>query len=175
MLNRLFKSRPAKAAGEALYAAAARQARSPGFYLSKGVPDTREGRFELYSLHVILLLDRLKGQGEQADETAQILIETYIRGLDDAFRELGVGDTAVAKRVKKLAEAFYGRAKALQDAFAALPATDELRDVVARTVFEENAGAPDALTAYLVAARDSLSRHPLDPLLKGDVTWEVQP
>ncbi|MES2035599.1 MAG: ubiquinol-cytochrome C chaperone family protein, partial [Pseudomonadota bacterium] len=99
MLSRLFKPRPAKAAGEALYAAAARQARSPRFYAEMGVPDTREGRFEMYSLHVVLLLDRLKGQGPQADETAQILIETYIRGLDDAFREMGVGDTAVAKRV----------------------------------------------------------------------------
>ena len=31
-----------------------------------GAPDTREGRFELYSLHVILLLDRLKGEGAKA-------------------------------------------------------------------------------------------------------------
>ncbi|MBP7704926.1 MAG: ubiquinol-cytochrome C reductase, partial [Caulobacter sp.] len=70
MLNRLFKPRPAKVAGEALYSAAAAQARSPGFYCADGVADTREGRFELYSLHVILLLERLKGHGEQGDETA---------------------------------------------------------------------------------------------------------
>jgi len=172
MLHRLFKPRPAKAAGEALYAAAARQARSPAFYAVMGVPDTREGRFELYSLHVILLLDRLKGEGPQADETAQILIETYIRGLDDAFRELGVGDTAVAKRVKKLAEAFYGRAKAWQEAMALLPEQAELEAVVARTVFEGAEGDAKALTGYLVTTRDALSRQSLDRLLAGDVTWE---
>lgn len=172
MLNRLFKPRPAKTAGEALYAAAARQARSPRFYAEMGVPDTREGRFELYSLHVVLLLERLKGQGAQADETAQILMETYIRGLDDAFRELGVGDTAVAKRVKKLVEAFYGRAKALQEAFAVLPATLPLTEVIARTVFEGAAGDAEALAGYLVQARDRLSRQPLDDLLAGKIDWE---
>lgn len=173
MLNRLFKPRPAKAAGEALYAAAARQARSPQFYAEMGVPDTREGRFEMYSLHVVLLLDRLKGQGGQADETAQILMETYIRGLDDAFREMGVGDTAVAKRVKKLAEAFYGRAKALQEAFEALPVTLPLSAVVQRTVFEGGEGDAEALAGYLVNIRDALSRLPLERLLAGDVTWET--
>lgn len=173
MLSRLFKPRPAKAAGEALYAAAARQARSPRFYAEMGVPDTREGRFEMYSLHVVLLLDRLKGQGPQADETAQILIETYIRGLDDAFREMGVGDTAVAKRVKKLAEAFYGRAKALQEAFSALPETLPLSTVVERTVFEGAEGDAEALAGYLVVTRDALSRLPVEQLLAGDVTWET--
>lgn len=172
MLNRLFRPRPTKAAGEALYAAAARQARSPAFYADMGVPDTREGRFELYSLHVILLLDRLKGEGAQAAETAQILMETYIRGLDDAFRELGVGDTAVAKRVKKLVEAFYGRAKAWQDGVALLPDRTELEAMIARTLFDSVEGEAAVLTDYLLATREALSRQPLDRLLAGDVTWE---
>lgn len=172
MLNRLFKPRPAKLAGEALYAAAAAQARTPGFYTDLGVPDTREGRFELYSLHVILLMDRLKGQGEQAEETGQFLMERYVLGLDDAFREMGVGDVGVAKKVKKLAEAFYGRLKAFQEAFAALPETAELESAIARTTLEgESAHAP-ALAAYVVAVRDSLSRQSLDTICTGQVTWE---
>ena len=60
MLKRFFQPRPARIAGEALYAAAAAQARTPGFYRELGVQDTREGRFELYTLHVILLMDRLR-------------------------------------------------------------------------------------------------------------------
>jgi cytochrome b pre-mRNA-processing protein 3 len=32
-----------------------------------------------------------------------------VKGLDDAFREIGVSDTAVGKKMKKLAGAFYGR------------------------------------------------------------------
>jgi cytochrome b pre-mRNA-processing protein 3 len=172
MLNRFFKPRPSKLAGEALYAAAAGQARTPDFYTAMGVPDTREGRFELYSLHVILLLDRLKGQGEQAEETGQALMERYVRGLDDAFRELGVGDVAVAKKVKKLGEAFYGRLKAYHEAFALLPDVAPLTAVVARTALEDGQGDVAGLTAYVARARESLAAQPLETLCAGDVAWE---
>lgn len=175
MLNRLFKPRPAKLAGEALYAAAAAQARSPGFYRADGVPDTREGRFELYSLHVILLLERLKGHGEQGDETAQALMERYVRGLDDAFRDLGVGDVGVAKKVKKLAEAFYGRAKAYQEAFATLPDRTALEDVIGRTALEGGQGDAAGLADYVLRSRDSLSQQTLEAMFAGDVRWEARP
>ena len=39
--RRLFSKRPAKAAGEALYVSAARQARQPAFYIAMRTPDTR--------------------------------------------------------------------------------------------------------------------------------------
>ena len=70
------------------------------FYADLFAPDTMEGRFELYSLHVILLMDRLKGEST-LNESRQELFDAYIRGLDDAFREIGVSDTSVGKRVKK--------------------------------------------------------------------------
>jgi len=172
MLKRFFQPRPARIAGEALYAAAAAQARLPGFYLELGAPDTREGRFELYTLHVILLMDRLRGQGAPADETSQALSERYVRGLDDAFRELGIGDVGLAKRMKALGQAFFGRLKAYSEAFAALPDAAPLRDVVARTVLEGGAGDVDALTAYVVRSREALNNQPLERLCDGVVIWE---
>lgn len=173
MFQRFFKPRPAKVAGEALYAAAAAQARSPGFYAAAGAPDTREGRFELYTLHVVLLMDRLRGQGEQADETSLALSERYVRGLDDAFRELGVGDVALAKKMKALGQAFYGRLKAYGEAFEALPDKRSLEDVIARTVLEGGEGDRAGLTAYVLRTRESLAAQPLDGLCGGVVTWEA--
>ena len=120
-LSRLFSPRPAVLAGRRLYDCAAAQARSPAFYAVMGAPDTVEGRFELYSLHVALLLRRLKGQGPQAAETAQGLFDAYVQALDDALREMGVGDLSVGKKMRKLGEAFYGRVKAYDEAFSALP------------------------------------------------------
>lgn len=172
MLKRFFQPRPARIAGEALYAAAAAQARTPGFYRDLGVADTREGRFELYTLHVILLMDRLRGQGPAADETSQALSERYVRGLDDAFRELGVGDVGLAKRMKALGQAFYGRLKAYSEAFAALPDAGALRETVARTVLEGGDGDADVLTAYVITCRDALSAQPLERLCEGVVVWE---
>src|SRR5687767_13690321 len=107
MLKRLFKPRPSQLAGSALYARVVAQARTPALYADLGAPDTTEGRFELYSLHVYLLLERLKDQGPQAAETAQALFDTYLSALDNALREMGVGDLSVGNRMRKLGEAFY--------------------------------------------------------------------
>lgn len=172
MLQRLFRPNPAKLAGEALYAAAAGQARRPAFYAEGGVADTREGRFELYTLHVILLVERLKGEAGAAAEARQSLFDRYVRGLDDAFRELGVGDLSVARKMKALGQAFYGRLKAYEDAVAALPETTALTDMLTRTVLEGRADHADAMTAYVLAARDALSRQDVSALLTGTVIWE---
>jgi cytochrome b pre-mRNA-processing protein 3 len=172
MLQRLFRPNPAKLAGEALYAAAAGQARQPDFYRSGGVADSREGRFELYTLHVILLVERLKGETGSVAEARQNLFDSYVRGLDDAFRELGVGDTAVAKRVKKLGEAFYGRLKAFEEALTSLPDRTALTDVLTRTVLEGRDEAAAAMVDYVLSAREVLSGQTVDRLLTGDVAWE---
>src|SRR5436190_438672 len=131
MLKNLFRPRPALAAGRALYAATVAQARTPMLYAELGAPDTPEGRFEIYSLHIYLVLERLKGQGEQAAETAQALFDTYVSALDNALRELAVGDLAVGKRIRKLAEAFFGRIKGYEAALPALPDTAALEALLA--------------------------------------------
>lgn len=173
MFQRIFKPRPAKLAGEALYGAAAAQARQPAFYLRGGAPDSREGRFELYTLHVVLLMDRLRGHGEQADETSQALSERYVRGLDDAFRELGVGDVALAKRMKALGQAFYGRLKAYSDAFEALPDAAPLEAVIGRTVLEGGEGDRAGLADYVLRTRHALAGQSLASLCAGEVIWET--
>jgi len=173
MLKRLFRPNPAKLAGEALYAAAAGQARQPDFYRTGGVADTREGRFELYTLHVILLVERLKGETGVAAEGRQALFDRYVQGLDDAFRELGVGDLSVAKRVKKLGQAFYGRLKAYEAAVADLPDQTALVEVLGRTVLEGRPETAGDLAAYVVAARETLAGQAADRLLAGDVRWET--
>jgi len=173
ILDRLFRPRPARQAGFELYTKAAAQARCPALYTAMRTPDTREGRFELYTLHVILLIERLRGQGEAAAETSQATFDAYLRGLDDAFRELGVGDMAVPKRMKKLGQAFYGRLRAYDLALAALPCRKALEALVGRTVGEE--ADTGALADYVLTARDHLAAQPLDQLLTGNVTWPALP
>jgi cytochrome b pre-mRNA-processing protein 3 len=168
-LDRLFRPRPAKLAGAELYLKAAAQARRPALYTAMRTPDTREGRFELYTLHVILLLERLRGQGEAAAETSQATFDAYLRGLDDAFRELGVGDMSVGKKMKKLGQAFYGRLRSYDQAVATLPSRAELEALIGRTVGEE--ADARALADYLLTARDQLAAQPLDGLLTGNVAW----
>ena len=172
MLKRLFKPRPVQAAGQALYAQTVTQSRQPTLYADLGAPDTVEGRFELYSLHVYLILERLKGQGEAAADAAQSLFDTYVSALDHALREMGVGDMSVGKKMRKLGEAFYGRVASYEEALAALPDTAALDALLARTVYEgaDATRLPD-LRAYVLKQRAALQSQSVDGLVAGQVAW----
>jgi cytochrome b pre-mRNA-processing protein 3 len=172
ILDRLFRPKPAQIAGRALYAACVEQARAAPLYQSLRVPDTVEGRFELYTLHVVLLLDRLLRQGTLAAETSQALFDTYVRSLDDALREMGVGDLSVGKKMRRLGEAFYGRVKNYHAALAVLPDATELDALLARTIYAGVDNAPvDQMRAYVAAQRASLAEQPLEALLRAQVGW----
>ena len=168
VLERLMRPRPVKAAGERLYAAAVAQARAPALYAQLGAPDTPDGRFEIYTVHVLLLLERLRGEGREATAVSQALFDTYLSGLDHGLRELAVGDLSVGKTMRKLGEAFYGRAKALESALTSLPDRGPLEALIGRTVLAGAAGAdPTPLTDYLLSARAELAATPIEALLEG--------
>jgi cytochrome b pre-mRNA-processing protein 3 len=172
LLDRLFRPRPAQAVGRTLYARVVEQAREPLLYEALGCPDTIEGRFELYTLHLMLLLERLRAGGEAAGPVSQALFDAYIKGLDDALREMGVGDLSVGKKMRRLGEAFYGRGKSYDAALGALPDREPLTALLGRTVYEgaEAASAPQ-LAAYVLAVREALAAQAPERLLAGEVDW----
>lgn len=168
---RLFKERGAVTSGRALYAAAVAQARRPTFYLA-GAPDTPEGRFELYTLHTVLLLHRLKGEGSEAAEVSQATFDAFIRGLDDGLRDMGVGDLSVGKKMRRLGEAFYGRVKSYDAALAERPDDQPLCKLLMRTVLDGgDAQAAPALAAYVGQSVDRLAAKSLRDLCAGQVDW----
>jgi cytochrome b pre-mRNA-processing protein 3 len=168
---RIFRSGPAKAAGARLYEAVTVQARQPAFYADLGAPDTTEGRFELYNLHVVLLLHRLRGLDGLGGGTAQALFDTYVGALDDALREMGVGDLSVGKKMRKLGEAIYGRVKSFDEALAE-PDGSALEAMIVRTVYADAPGASAlALAAYVRRSVAALAAQPLEGLLEGRPAW----
>lgn len=168
---RLFREREEKAAGRSLYASAVAQARTPAFYLA-GAPDTPEGRFELYGLHVMLILHRLSGEGARAGEVSQATFDAFLRGLDDGLREMGVGDLSVGKKMRKLGEAFYGRLKSLDTALKALPDITPLEGLISRTVLESKPEAePTPLACYVAHTSRDLAQQPLEAVCVGEVRW----
>ncbi|MGH7017761.1 MAG: ubiquinol-cytochrome C chaperone family protein, partial [Caulobacteraceae bacterium] len=151
-----------------LHDRAVAQARSPGIYASLGAPDTVEGRFEVLTAHLILLVERLSPDEPQA---SQELFDIFVGDLDGALREMGVGDLAVPRRMKRLAEIFYGRAAAYRRAFAGLPLADELKALLGRTILAGTGGKADALADYLVGCRERLLTFPTGQILAGADCW----
>ncbi|GAA0869935.1 ubiquinol-cytochrome C chaperone family protein [Brevundimonas basaltis] len=175
MLQNIFRTRPSQRLGEPLYELAVRQARDPAFYTALGVADRIDARFELYTLHVLLLVMRLKDEGERGAEAAQALFDTYVSALDHALRELGVGDISVGKKMRKLGEAMYGRMTAyeppLRDGDAAVLATG-----LARNVFErDEPSAGEALAAYALASRGRLAAQDFAAVTTGPDWAEIKP
>ena len=133
-----------------LYGTIVAQARSPSFYLGYGVPDTVAGRLDMIMLHLVLLLLRLKREPSAAQSLGQDVFDLFCRDMDDNFREMGVGDLAVPKEMRRVGEAYYGRAKAYGDALAAGDA--ELVGALTRNIFGKPSRGARRLAAYVRAA-----------------------
>jgi cytochrome b pre-mRNA-processing protein 3 len=173
--NLLRRSGAGEGAG-LLYAAAVAQARQPGFFLHCGVPDTVDGRFDMISLHVHVVLRRLRQGGETAAETAQAVFDAMFADMDRSLREMGVGDLGVGRRVKAMARAFYGRVAAYDAGLDG--GAGALEDALKRNVFraaEPVPGAPAILAAYMRRAARGLANQPLDALLAGRVAFGPAP
>lgn len=171
ILDRFFRKDPSLEAGRALYSAAVEQARSPALYTVMGAPDTVEGRFEQVALHVYLVMRRLKGD-ESAKRVSQCLFDAMFQNMDDSLRELGVGDLQVGKKIRKLAETFYGRIGAYENAMKDDAEEPALAKALGRNIFSDEAAAQaEFFAAYVRQVEAALSGQPLARIVGGIVTF----
>jgi cytochrome b pre-mRNA-processing protein 3 len=133
-----------------LYGTIVAQARSPIFYRGYGVPDTVAGRFDMIVLHLVLVLQRLRSESPAAQALGQEVFNLFCRDIDNNFREMGMGDLAVPREMRKVGEAFYGRAAAYETALATDGAT--LAAALARNIFGEPTDGARRLAIYMRAA-----------------------
>jgi len=110
MIFGFFRKDKGPTAVEAVFGRIIDASREPILYVRMGIPDTVEGRFESAILHMTATLRRLRELPPPADEFSQELVDGFFQWLDDTLRDMGVGDISVPRRMKKLVEAFYGRA-----------------------------------------------------------------
>lgn len=174
MFQRLFggQRRANRAITEALYTRIVAAARQEPLYSVWNVPDTPLGRFEMLSLHMLLFQHRLRGETGAPAEIAQFLIDEFFTDVDHSLRELGIGDSGVPKRMKKLAKMFYGRTESYKDAierddYAALTAA------LARNVRPDAKDWPEApaLAAYVFEANRSLARQSSQDICAGKLEF----
>jgi len=103
MLGFLFRGLTAEPArGEALFAALTAEARRRAWYVEGRVPDTIDGRFAVLSTVCALALVRLEQDGGAGDEASIALTERFIAVMESEHRELGLGDPALGRTVRKL-------------------------------------------------------------------------
>jgi cytochrome b pre-mRNA-processing protein 3 len=170
-----FRRRRDREAAERLYAASVTAARDPVLYTDYRVPDTLQGRFEMVALHLFPLLHRLMHDPGDDPELARLISESFVADMDAAFREMGVGDIVVPKRMNTLYRSFAGRISAYNAALGSDDGT--LAATIARNVFPDDPdGAPAAeLAAYVRASAEALRRPDLQALRQGEALFSAPP
>jgi len=170
-LQKLFRPDPVKARAQQLYEGVLVHARNPVLYGEAGVPDTVDGRFDMIVLHAALVMRRLREEGPDGQNLAQALFGRLFDDMDAALREMGIGDMSVGKKIKAMAEAFYGRASAYDAALKANDA-DALKDVLWRNLFD-NSSMHEAVAGDLARYALDADRHirsiPAEALLAGEL------
>ena len=173
-LGNWFQSKKNRWAVDRLHQAIQVQALRPDFYYEGGARDNFSGRFEMTCLHGALVFRRLRNAGAAGKSLSQDVFDALFDGFDEALRDIGTGDLTVGKKIRKMGEAFYGRAKAYDDALA-----DDTDTAPVALALRRNLGLEEAETErfvrYVRAVEDTLARHTDQQLLTGEVNWPRLP
>ena len=180
MLDWLRRNRARRSIGHELFERIVAQARSAEFYRDLGAADTMEGRFEMIVLHMSLVLQRLKREGSAGQRLGQTLMEALIAAMDDALRQIGIGDMGVPRRVQKAAAALAERTRDYQAGLIGVPGSRSLKECIVAHIYLGEASAEalahaKALSSYISAADALLAAMPSEDLLAGKVAFPAPP
>ncbi|MFN7163505.1 MAG: ubiquinol-cytochrome C chaperone family protein [Hyphomonas sp.] len=166
-----------KAAAEA-YRGLLHHALAPGHYRDNGVPDTFEGRAGMVTLLTSLACVRLSAlPGPEPARLITRLNDLVLDGFDAAYREKGVGDASIARKVRKLAQVHAGLGKALFAALTGAAGADPAA-VVEAILRRNGLAAPEkagALARSALALHAHLGRQPDAEILHGRFDWIAAP
>jgi cytochrome b pre-mRNA-processing protein 3 len=153
-----------------LYGMIVAQARLPCFYRDYAIADTVNGRFDLIVLHLALVLDRL-ARDPTLQTLGQGIFDRFCQDMDHNLREMGVGDLKVPQQMRRMGEAYYGRAQAYRTAWA-VKDDGALVEALERNIYGgslSSAVTAPRLAAYVREALRDLGAQPSASLAGGEL------
>ena len=167
-LTRIFCGRREREAYRPLYDRVVNAGRDPAWYLEGAVPDTIDGRFDMISALLALVLLRLEHEQERTRAASVMLTELFIDDMEGTVRQLGIGDLLVGKHVGNMVGALGGRLSA----FRAVERGGDFREAVSHNIFHD-APPSDQELSFVSDRMAGFSRRleamPLNRLLKGEL------
>lgn len=173
-LGNWFQSKKNRWAVDRLHRSIQEQALRPDFYYDGGARDNFSGRFEMTSLHAALMFRRLRTTGAAGKALSQDVFDALFDGFDEALRDIGTGDLSVGKKIRKMGEAFYGRAKSYDEALEAGAAELDLPHALVRNLGLSDMEM-DRFARYVRLVEHTLKRHTDEQLMQGEVNWPRLP
>lgn len=146
LIQRIFGETKQRAPLLPLYNAVVAKGRAPAWYRDGQVPDTLDGRFDMVTAILTLVLLRLEQEGESGKGPSVLLTEIFIEDMDGTLRQIGIGDYVVGKHVGRMMSALGGRLTA----FRAGREAGSLAEAVARNIFHDAPPSDESL-AFVAA------------------------
>ena len=120
-------------------------------------------------------MEGLKGCGKSGERIGTYLATSIFESLEEAIRDLGVGDMGISRRIKAMANAFYGRLSV----YAAAEGESEMQEALIRNLYrgecDRNLEAR-LLSRYMLQSLERLRKpSAVSELLKGGVHFAWPP
>ncbi|MGB3377910.1 MAG: ubiquinol-cytochrome C chaperone family protein [Allopontixanthobacter sediminis] len=166
-LSRLLGTEPdPKDALRPLWQRTVEIAREPQWYRDCGVPDTVEGRYDMITSVLAVVLIRME-QAPELRAPSVHLTELFVDDMDGQLREQGIGDPALGKYMGKMMSAMGGRLGAFRDALVS--DRSSLEAAVSRNLGLSEGASPAALAQRLEQLHDQLAPIPADAILGAEI------
>ena len=177
MFGFLFNKKKLNNSAHKLFSKIIEQSRIVHFYETLKVDDNLDGRFDLMSLHMALILEKLDQYKDTKNvpEFKRNLQEIMFDNLDLTLREIGVGDLGVGKKIKVMAEAFYGRMMAYQNNLIT-GNEQEMLETLKRNLYRNKMVDEDVLqlmTAYVFEQYNYVNVQEINSILEGQIEFQA--
>ena len=113
----MFKSKNTSTVKD-VYQSIIDNSRSKIFYMDLDIDDSFESRFDLVILHSFIIFQYFIEIDDKKNPLSQSLFDFMFHDFENNLREMGFGDIAVNKRMKKFISAFYGRILSYSNSYA---------------------------------------------------------
>lgn len=177
MFGFLFNKKKRNNAAHTLFNIIIEHSRVIDFYEDYSVEDSLDGRFDLMSVHMAIVLEKLDHHKDLKDvpEFKRILQEIMFDNLDLTLREIGVGDMGVGKKIKVMAEAFYGRMIAYQNLFVNKNEV-EMSNTLKRNLYREktiNEDILEKMVSYIYQQYELIIKQDIEKILDGHIEFQL--
>lgn len=168
LFSRLFGGKDnALRDAEVIYSKLMLHSRQPGFYGESRFPDNYDGRIDVLTLHIAIVLERLRAHGEQGNRLAQALFDYMKDDFEVALREQGLSDTGVSKRIKPMIQLFYTRVKDYTQSLAEQNVSGVANDMYEKREQSFTKTFQEKVEAYAINLRANLLNKSLGDIAQG--------
>ncbi len=167
---------PAMVDAGRIYSKLMKQARHPTFYGEGKAPDNYDGRIDVLTLHIAVILEALSSHGEQGERLSQAVFDVMRDDFEIAMREEGLSDTGIKRRIKPMMQLFYTRVKSYVEALKSDDPEGKLNIAFETGLLADGSKSiSGGLSIYVIEFSKALDELTLGQIALADFTMPASP